>query len=75
MKENQEGTNYKWNENIQPHMSENQRNDCNHAKPRKNNAVVHNPVKYQNGFIPKEVEEEPGDEHNQENDHGDGMPQ
>lgn len=56
-------------------MSENQCNDCNRGNAHKNNAVVHNSVEDQNGVISKEVEEEPGNEYNQENDHGDGMPQ
>lgn len=75
MYHHQESPNQHRHQHVQPHISENQGYNRNNSKNYKDETVIDLKSENDQRLVAEEVEEEPGDKDNQEDNHGNRMPQ
>lgn len=71
----QESPDQKRDQHVQPHVGQDQRHDGDHPEGPQHHAVVDRAAEEGQGLVPEEVEVEPGDEDDEEDDHGDRVPE
>lgn len=73
MQANQRNPNCNRNDDVDPHLRQQKCSDSDHPEPHHDDPIVNGETGQSEGVVAGKVEEEPGNEDEQEDDHGDRM--